>query len=84
MHTLPALDLFRSLTIILGWGRRWRSIFQCSALQDVIGVLIQREADLLVPLWMLPAALDRLGAAFLAIDSDHAVGVLLPYVPLIR
>lgn len=53
-------------------------------MRDVLRILIQLEADLLVPLGVLPAALDRFRAPFLTIEDELAVRILLAYVPLVR
>ena len=50
---------------------------------ELVDVLKELKADLLVPLRVLTTTLDRLGAPFLTIEDDLTVGVLFSYVPFV-
>lgn len=69
--------------VLLWWRRRGRSVAVRWRCWYVVGILVERVAKLLVPLRMLPPALDCLRPLLLSIERHRAIRVLLAYVSLV-
>jgi len=82
LHDFSAFDPLGQRCRVL--GRWWGRSAALGGRSDIVGVLDQREPYFLVPLRMLPASLDRLGSASLAIEGEDTVRVLLSDVPFVR
>ena len=67
-HLVATFDLERTFLDL--WRRRWRfTILVGARARFVIGVFIDSEANLLVPLGMLTAAFDRLRPSPLIVED---------------
>ncbi len=81
-HELSTFNPRWTFVIFLRWRRRRCAI---SRKRRPLGfhVLIHREPDLFIPLWVLTTTFYSFGPTFLSIQDNSAIRVLLPNVPLI-
>ncbi len=83
MQIIPSFDPLYLLPVgcLWGWWRRRRTVFG-NGLRCIV-VLVQGEPDLLIPLGVLAASLDRTRPLNLPIHRDSTVGILFSYVSFV-